>query len=178
LSRREALPPIDEVFCFMENEIWKDIPNYEGIYQVSNFGRVKRIKKGKEESFKNVKPHPNGYIYNQLSKKGKLFSFCVHVLVCMAFKGYNPTKNRYIHIDHIDGNKLNNFESNLQIISARENNLKSRKRKSKYYGVTQLKNGRWQARIENRGIRKSLGCFDTDELASIAYQKALSELTT
>jgi hypothetical protein len=175
LSRREALPPIDEVFCFMENEIWKDIPNFEGVYQVSNFGRVKSFHRSKEGKIKKLTINNLGYVIVGLSKNKGTFS--VHSLVCMAFKGHVPTKNRYIHIDHIDNNKQNNRLENLQIISARENTAKAVKRKSQYHGVTQLKNGKWNARIENRGLRKYLGCFDTDELASIAYQKALSELT-
>jgi len=56
LSRREALPLIDEVFCFMEKEIWKDIPNYEGLYQVSNFGNIKSFHRNKDGK---VKMYPN-----------------------------------------------------------------------------------------------------------------------
>ncbi len=178
MSRREALPPIDEVFCFMENEIWKDIPNYEGHYQVSNFGRVKSFYKHKRGKLKKLTLTSKGYFYTGLSKDGMTKIFSLHGLVCMAFKGHVPTKNRYIHIDHIDNNKQNNRLENLQIISARENTAKAVKRKSQYYGVTQFKNGRWMARLENKGVRKYLGTFDTDKLASIAYQKALSELTT
>ena len=89
-------------------EEWKDIRGYEGLYQVSNFGRVKRTQTGNILALKTEK---NGYVRAHLSRKGKAKSELVHRLVALAFisnsKGY-PTVN------HIDEDKTNNRVDNLE----------------------------------------------------------------
>ena len=66
----------------MNREIWKDIKGYEGIYQISNYGNVRNIKKNKnlqlEETFK-------GYLRTTLCKNGKKKHFKVHRLVAQTF---------------------------------------------------------------------------------------------
>ena len=112
-------------------EIWKDIEGYEGLYQVSNLGRVKsldrtitrsdgvKIKiKGKIRTFS--KSH-KGYLYLSLTdvnKKRKTFK--VHRLVAMAFV-QNPDNKP--QVNHIDGNKLNNKAENLEWVTNSENQL-------------------------------------------------------
>lgn len=109
-------------------EIWKDIENYEGLYQVSNFGRVKSLPRlvknnGGEYFYKgrilNAGIDSGGYSLVVLSKNDKNKSFRVHRLVASAF-----IKNPNLHnvVNHIDGNKSNNFYLNLEWTTSSENN--------------------------------------------------------
>ena len=65
-------------------EIWKDIKGYEGIYQVSNLGRVKSLHHNKEKILKN-RLGANGYYSVALNKNGKIKYLGVHRLVAIAF---------------------------------------------------------------------------------------------
>lgn len=67
-------------------------------------------------------------------------------------------------LDHIDGRRDNNLPSNLRPCSSTENQ-RNRKPSGKFKGITRLPHGRYQAQCAN----KYLGCFDTDELAALAY---------
>ena len=100
------------------NEIWKDIYfiengvewDYRGLYQVSNFGRVKSFHNGKEKIMK-LKKTSNNYLYVQLRKNNKVKNFRVHRLVAHMFiKGYFVNAQ----VNHIDENKTNNHVSNLE----------------------------------------------------------------
>lgn len=98
-------------------EIWKDIKDYEGHYQVSNLSRVKSIKFGKEIIMKqNIK---RGYYYVGLLKNGKQKNYLVHRLVAEAFLD-NP--NNYPCVNHKDEDKLNNNVDNLEWCTASYNN--------------------------------------------------------
>lgn len=99
------------------SEVWKDIEGYEGLYQVSNWGRVKRLEGldslghlRKERIFKSVKNH-NGYLYVGLYKDGKCKQHFVHRLVAQAFI-HNPDNLPYInHKNEIkDDNNADNLE--------------------------------------------------------------------
>lgn len=104
-------------------EIWKDIKNYEGLYQISNLGNVKKLRfinnrcNFKKESIKKLNIR-NGYYIVQLSKNGKRKSYQVHRLVAEAFIE-NP-ENKSI-INHIDYNPLNNNVDNLEWCTQKEN---------------------------------------------------------
>lgn len=101
----------------MIKEIWKDIPDYEGLYQVSNLGRIKRIlflnynsRKRKEKILKKV-IDKDGYYKVSLSKNNKVKNYFVHRLVAKAFI-LNP--NNCPIINHKDENKKNNCVNNLE----------------------------------------------------------------
>lgn len=164
-------------------EIYKDIPNYEGFYQVSNLGNVKSLERTvkywrgkrtiKEKVLKSAK-EGNGYLIVALSKNNKYKSIKIHKLVALAFLGHTSKGYDGLIVDHIDNNKLNNKLENLQLITARENCSKDRKGSSKYTGVSwNKKANKWQSHITINYKLKNLGYF-TDELeASETYQKAL-----
>lgn len=91
-------------------EIWRDIKDYEGLYQVSNWGRVKSLGNGKSNNSKErfLRPGKDGCGYLQicLCKNGKTKMFLVHRLVATAFLE-NP--NNLPEVNHKDEDKTNNF---------------------------------------------------------------------
>lgn len=99
-------------------EIWRDIPDYEGKYQVSNMGNVRNIIRGK-----NLKGRLDMYGYYRviLYKKGIRYkSFQIHRLVAMSFIE-NP--NGKPQVDHINTIRTDNRVENLRWVTYRENNL-------------------------------------------------------
>ena len=100
----------------MEQEIWKDIKNYEGNYQVSNLGRVKNIKLNRFLAL--TSKNEKGYIKVVLTKNGKSKTFAVHRLVARTFLDYDYNS---LQVNHIDGNKENNKLSNLELLTHKEN---------------------------------------------------------
>ena len=100
--------------CIMQ-EIWKDIKNYEGLYQVSNFGKVKSLpRKGTQtntEKILKVSYTYNGYERVSLHKNNKDKRYLVHRLVAETFI---PNPNNYPQVNHKDENKINNNVSNLE----------------------------------------------------------------
>lgn len=162
-----------------ENEIWKDVPEYEDLYQVSNLGRVKSLnynRTGKEQLIKSS-PNPQGYLVLVLTKNGKSKTRTVHQLVAQAFLNHKPCGYKAV-INHKDLNRQNNLVENLEIVSVRENaNQKHLKSKSSYVGVYKCnKTHKWKAQIRIGSIRKHLGTF-TDEIeAAKAYEQAVLEL--
>lgn len=169
-------------------EVWKDIPEFEGMYQVSNLGRVKsldrtiREKNGKVRSIKGriLKQglSSNDYLTVSLCSKSSCISYTVHKLVAMAFLNHKPNGYKELIVDHIDNNPLNNRLENLQLITQRENTSKDRKWcSSRYVGVHWDKYyKKWKASIQIKGKYKHLGYFTSELEASEAYQKALKEI--
>lgn len=98
----------------MTEEIWKDIKDYEGLYQVSNWGRVKSLWFGKEKILQPVK-HKNGYLYVSLGRK-KIIS--IHRLVAEVFI---PNPNNLPQINHKDEDKTNNRVENIEWCNCKYN---------------------------------------------------------
>lgn len=164
-------------FYLIMNEIFKDIPDYEGIYQVSNLGNVKSLKNGKERMLAKVVDSV-GYYRVVLFKNGNQKTFKTHQLIAMAFLGHKPNGNKIV-VDHIDNNKLNNRLDNLQLISQRENLSKDKKYTSKYQGAYWRKDAsKWISLIRINGRLKYLGYFKTEYDAHLAYQSALKQINS
>ena len=154
-------------------EVFKSIPDYEGMYEVSNLGRVKSFKMNKETILKSPVDKV-GYELVGLSKDGISKSYKVHKLVAMAFLNHIP--NGYVSVvNHIDLDKTNNRVDNLEVVSARENsNRKHMNSSSQYTGVVWVKNNqKWKSQIRISGQVISLGHYDDEILSSNAYQLAL-----
>ena len=106
-------------------EVWKDIPGYEGLYQVSNLGRVKSLERYKPnkqcvpEKIKTLSKKSNGYLFLQLYKDNKAKNRYIHRLVAEAFVE-NP--NGKETVNHINGNKHDNRAINLEWNTYTENN--------------------------------------------------------
>lgn len=100
----------------MEN--WKDIIGFEGLYQVSDLGRVKSFYNGKERVLVGVK-NTNGYLKVGLWKDGKVKQYRVHRLVAEAFI---PNPYGLPEVNHKDECKTNNAVSNLEWCDNRYNN--------------------------------------------------------
>ena len=111
----------------MENqiEIWKDVPNYDGRYQVSNLGFVRSFYKNKTRIIKGGMG-TSGYPFVSLSKNRKATSIAVHQLVAICFLNHKRCKFEVV-VDHIDGIKTNNKLTNLQLVTNRENSTKDKK---------------------------------------------------
>lgn len=87
---------------------WRDIPGYEGLYQVSNDGRVHSIRNGQE---KKLVLHHSGFLGLTLCESGHQEYFMIHRLVATVFLG----APRRTQVYHRDGNKLNNTSDNLSL---------------------------------------------------------------
>lgn len=110
-----------------ETEIWKDIPEYEGLYQVSNMGNVKSLNYnhiGKEGILK-LSKSKKGYLYVILCKNGKRKNFQVHRLVAQTFLKNN---NNFPCVNHKDENPSNNYVDNLEFCTYLYNNNYGTKR--------------------------------------------------
>lgn len=153
-------------------EIWEDIAGYKGLYQISNYGRVKSFIRQSPQILHYIFSS-KGYYKVRLTKNGTEKRFYVHLLVWDTF-GDRPRNNTKIVVDHIDENKLNNCISNLQLLSNRANIIKSRiKDRVLPEGVSYDKRAqKFRARIWDGKKDKHIGYFNCPTLASQAYIKA------
>ena len=101
------------------NEIWKDIKGFEGLYQISNLGRVKSLVKKNHptESIRKLSKDKKGYLRVNLLKDGKNHTRKVHRLVAEAFI---PNPKNKPSVDHINGIKDDNRVSNLRWFTYKE----------------------------------------------------------
>lgn len=170
---------------FFIMEIWKDIKGYEGLYQVSNLGRVKSLsrwtrgrnykKRLLKERILNTTKNPKYYPKVTLCKNKNKETFNVHNLVADSFL---VKEDDSLFVDHIDNNKLNNNSDNLQFISHRENASKDTFRygkKSKYVGISlRERTGVYEAKIRFNNKTYYLGRSKDEGLCYSYYVKALS----
>ena len=100
-------------------EIWKPIKGYEGLYEISNLGRARSLKRATTNGkpLKLYHNKINGYVYITTSKDGVRKSVRAHKAVMVAFTGEHPG----MQINHIDGDKTNNRLDNLEWCTGSEN---------------------------------------------------------
>lgn len=107
-------------------EIWRDVFEYEGLYEVSNLGRVRSLHKYQQgRILKQWDAH--GYRVVRLCKRGLQKAYFIHILVMQSFdykcreRGYS----KKLVVDHLDGDTTNNRLDNLEWCSQKENLLRS-----------------------------------------------------
>lgn len=103
------------------NEIWKDIDGYDGLYQISNLGRVQSFRGNTPrimKAFNNGK-NQSGYLSINLSYKGQRTPYLIHRLVAKAFI---PNPDNLPQVNHKDENRLNNNADNLEWCGSAYNN--------------------------------------------------------
>ena len=154
-------------------EIWKDIPNYEGYYQVSSLGNVKSIRFNREKLLKKC-INSCGYCLVVLYNNKKRKIFYVHQLVAIAFLNHNPNKFEKV-VNHKNFNKLDNRVENLEIVYTRENcNQKHIKSSSNYTGVSFHKTEKcFFSYIRIKSNRIHLGRYKSEKKASEMYELAV-----
>jgi len=157
------------------HEIWKDIPGYEGLYQISNYGNVKSLDRiyyqksryntmiHKKYKGKNIKPtdNGNGYLIVGLRDNNrKRKNYYVHRLVAEVFI-QNPFD--YTEVNHKDFDKSNNYATNLEWITRKENvnyslsnmekpRIKTKRTASGEKYITR-KNNKWRLMIQRKSLR-------------------------
>lgn len=145
-----------------KKEEWVFLNKY-GI-SVSNLGRVSR-----ENHI--VGSHSNKQGYESISCNSK--RIYVHQLVAIAFLNHKPNGMTKV-VDHINGNVSDNRVENLRVVSIRENaNNRHHSKSSKFVGVNWHKRSKkWQSKIKYQGKQYTLGMFDDEKEAALAYQSA------
>jgi len=169
-------------------EIWKPIKNYEGLYEISNYGRVKSLAKSWIAGFNTIRTKPttvlremiNNHGYKQviLSGNGKRKTIKISLLIWDHF-GDKPRNGRKLQVDHIDNIKTHDWIWNLQLLSQVDNLIKYHKAQtytSKYIGVIFRDDmQKWIAEIQLEKKKYHLGSFDTEILAYKEHKRALIE---
>lgn len=111
----------------MQKEIWKPVKSYEGLYEISNLGRVRSLPKEWTTGWNQVKRSHggfllkpsktrDGYLSVSLSKLGKIKHCSVHRIVLLSFVGKSD-----LDCNHKDGNKENNSLENLEYCTTKDN---------------------------------------------------------
>lgn len=175
----------------MEQEIWKDVKGYEGLYEVSSIGRVRSLPrmaycgKGWRRAKGNILKYGlrGGYLSVVLCNGESQKRVSVHVILAIAFLNHTPCGHRLV-IDHINGIKTDNNLNNIRVVTGRFNlSFGERKDKnivtSKYAGVYLPKGQKkWVARIVIDKVSHCLGRFLNEIDAAIAYQNEFNKQST
>ena len=104
---------------YQMDEIWKDIKGWEGIYQISNYGRLKSFLKDPNGYIRSIKNKTGWYLGVVLTGKGKKpQSVKIHKLVILHFV---PNPGKKPDVNHKDLNKQNNHADNLEWVTPKEN---------------------------------------------------------
>ena len=159
------------------DEIWKDVKGYEGLYQVSNKGNVRRIGAHRyafgeyffDKSIKPLSPikKENGYMYVSLSLKRKRKNFFVHRLVAETFI---PNPENLPQVNHKDFTRDNNCVENLEWCTAQYNTLYSKDNWKCWRNVS-TKSGRKYITI--RGGRYRVCIYHVTEKSFIDLDEAI-----
>ena len=153
-------------------EIWKSIDGYEGLYEISDHGNVKSLRKNII-----MKPFDNkGYLRIGLYKNGEVEKKLVHVLVAEHFVSERP--NGQSQVNHKDLNKMNNHYDNLEWVSGKENvnhclenmNGKSQKLKKDMSGI-----GKEFGHLGVEASKKPVAKVDKETLSVISIYESARE---
>ena len=159
-------------------EIFRDIPGYESIYQVSNFGEVRSLRYNRIRILK-YRINIHGYYIVDLTHYKNPKTWQIHQLVAMAFLNHKPCGYNLV-VNHINLNKLYNNISNLEIISQRQNtNKKHMNSYSSVLGVGYNKViNRLQVKIVINKKQIHLGYFNLNDenIGGIYYNIALENI--
>ena len=160
-------------------EIWKPLPECEKVYEVSNLGRIKSLKR--EYINKGVVALRKGNIVKgYINKQGYRCvnivyykNITVHLLIAIAFHNHKRCGHRAV-VDHIDENKLNNCIENLRIVTSRINTMRGYKNTtSKYTGVSLCRRSNRFVSTITIGFKQiSLGSYLSEEEAKKIYDLA------
>lgn len=166
-------------------EIWKDIPEYEGMYQCSSFGQVRSLDRidcrNRRINGTTMKQNKcsTGYIAISLWKNGIRKDIKAHQLVAMCF--FNHTQCGYsLVVNHKNGNRIDNNVENLEVVTARYNSQHSSQmrvdsKSSIYTGVVyREKLNTYQVAITINGERIYIGAYKDELEASDVYLSAVS----
>jgi hypothetical protein len=159
------------------SEIWKPVVGYEGLYEVSNLGRVKSLPRNgttKTGTILSDSCNGNGYRKLRLCNTNKR-TFYVHILVAMAFLDYKPNKN-VVCVDHINCIRSDNNLINLRILSHRSNILRATKSNTGYNGIYKVRD-KFRVLIMKNKKSFHVGYFNDIESAKKAYQDKFNQLT-
>jgi len=147
-------------------EKWKSIEGYDGVYEVSNTGKIFRkiaCRKAKSRLIGHLSPQ--GYQFVVLCKNKIKSKHPVHRLIAQYFIG-NPPKNKY-SINHKDGNKLNNISSNLEYCSQKENTRHAIKN-----GLWKNKGtDHWKSRLSEKDIKEIRKIYKTGQISQTELGK-------
>lgn len=167
-----------------EIEEFRDIVGYEGLYQISNFGRVKSLERcvdnrygtkslKKEKILKNVIKN-TGYLSIDLYKNNINKNFKIHFLVYVTFGCmYN---SKFFEIDHLNRIRTDNYFKNLILVSKR-NNHNNRSNNSKFgVGAIITNYNTYQSSIRINKKNIHIGNYETKEQASNKYQSVKHQI--
>jgi hypothetical protein len=172
-----------------EWEDWRNIPGYEGLYQVSSFGRIKRIANSrynsltksfnKKEYILSTPVNDKGYSTANLYKNGKASPVRIHRLVAEVFMPNNENKPE---VNHINGIKSDNQLNNLEWATRSENqkhafanglNKPNRINKGKFRG--EHTRARKIVEVDNKGnVLQNFSCLKD---ATIFYNLSAGEVS-
>lgn len=168
---------------YIEQEDWKSINEYSGIYEISSLGRVRSTRKGVSKIISGG-IDSNGYKHVCLCKNGSQKMFRVHILVSNYFLGHVNDGTHNIVVDHISGDKTDNRVSNLELKSNRANCIGFRSdrftKSSVFSGVSfakSKKNKKWLSQIKLNGEHIFLSYSLTEIEAKEIYDKALNSIS-
>lgn len=140
----------------MITEIWKDVPGFERIYQVSNLGNVKSLKRTfwretikrrahwitLNEKLLNPQKDGVGYLHVRLAKNKRYTLWKVHQLVASTFLNYNR-KDKETEVHHLNSVRTDNRLENLEVIGSLEHH---RVHSKLYQEIKHIKPRKWRRR--------------------------------